>query len=147
MGIERRLARPGFNYGPPARQGTGKLDIDARRVKRHCVSIDQCDGRTGIVDRHVQVVQGSQDGNPELARATVERQNTREMSEDEAAAYRLAPEHMLDWLGASAMPDDAADLKVLERWENHLDWLELDQRQPASPAEDGVWHEPERSRK
>ncbi|WP_234710709.1 hypothetical protein [Sinorhizobium arboris] len=97
--------------------------------------------------RHVQVVQGSQDGNPELARATVERQNTREMSEDEAAAYRLAPEHMLDWLGASAMPDDAADLKVLERWENHLDWLELDQRQPASPAEDGVWHEPERSRK
>lgn len=88
---------------------------------------------------------GAQAGDIEAARTAVDRQNAREMSDDEAAAYRLAPEDMLDWLGSPTSPQDASDLEVLERWENHLDWLEVDHQRPAASSEDGPYPEPERS--
>jgi hypothetical protein len=74
------------------------------------------------------------------AQAEVDRQNAREMSEDEAAAYRLAPENMLDWLDDWTQPED---METLERWENHLDWLDVNDRRP---AEEGEWQEPDRDR-
>ncbi|MBB2905268.1 hypothetical protein FHR76_001612 [Rhizobium sp. RAS22] len=80
-------------------------------------------------------------GDPAAARQAIERQNSREMSEDAAAAYRLAPEDMLDWLSESLPAQDEA---ILERWENHLDWLEPDGRSRPSPAEEEL--EPERNR-
>ncbi|TBD04565.1 conjugal transfer protein [Rhizobium leguminosarum] len=86
-------------------------------------------------------------GDTEDARAAIEAQNAREMSEDEAAAYRLAPEDMLDWLGEPARPLDPADEVVLEHWENHLDWLEIDRQQPAAPSDEELQHEPERDRR
>jgi hypothetical protein len=65
-------------------------------------------------------------GDPAAARQAIERQNSREMSEDDAAAYRLAPESALDWLDASvAVQDDA----VREQCKNHLDWLEVERSQ------------------
>ncbi len=73
-------------------------------------------------------------GDPTAARQAIERQNSREMSEDTATAYRLAPENTLDWLSA---PLSEQDESTLERWENHLDWLEPSPRTlPASPEED-----------
>ncbi len=68
-------------------------------------------------------------GDPAAARQTIERQNSREMSEDDSRAYRLAPDDMLDWLST---PPPAQDEAVLERWENHLDWLEEDKKYPAT---------------
>lgn len=62
-------------------------------------------------------------GDPAAARQAIERQNSREMSDGEAAAYRLAPEDMLDWLSEPLPVQDSA---VLERWENHLDWMEAE---------------------
>jgi hypothetical protein len=85
-----------------------------------------------------------QAGERDTALAAVARQNSRELSEDEAAAYRLAPDNRLDWLDQPSHAEDPADLKVLERWENHLDWLELDNSRPSVPSEDG--HVPERER-
>ncbi|MBY2985661.1 MobA/MobL family protein [Rhizobium leguminosarum] len=89
---------------------------------------------------------GSQMGDIEAARAAVDRQSAREMSDDEAWAYRLAPENLLDWVGSPTPPQDASDLEALERWENHLDWLEIEQ-QPAAPTDEGISHEPERGRR
>lgn len=66
-------------------------------------------------------------GDLAATRQAIERQNSREMSEDDAQAYRLAPETTLDWLSA---PLPAQDDAVLERWENHLDWLEVERSQP-----------------
>lgn len=80
-------------------------------------------------------------GDLEAARAAIERQNSREMTEDEAAAYRLAPDDMLDWLGDRTWQDD---LQTLERWENHLDWLEVEGNRPAHFPEERSWPEPER---
>lgn len=60
------------------------------------------------------------DGNPEDARAAVELQSSREMSNDDARAYRLAPEDQLDWLNTPRVEGhEAPPLR-----ENHLDWLE-----------------------
>lgn len=78
------------------------------------------------------------------ARTAVERQNIREMTEDEATAYRLAPENMLDWLGDGTTHEDA---QALERWENHLDWLDVGERRPDAPSEDGSWQEPDHDRR
>lgn len=83
----------------------------------------------------------------ESARETIEAQNMRELSEDEAAAYRLAPDNMLDWLGDTAMAADQGDMELLERWENHLDWLNIDPQMPSAPREEGLWPEPERERR
>ncbi|WJR67081.1 MobQ family relaxase [Neorhizobium sp. CSC1952] len=83
-------------------------------------------------------------GDLHSARTAVDQQNNRELSEDEAAAYRLAPENALDWLTEQNVQED---MQVLERWENHLDWLELDNRRPSPPSEDGAWHEPDQSRR
>ncbi|GAA3075595.1 hypothetical protein GCM10010520_23370 [Rhizobium viscosum] len=71
------------------------------------------------------------------ARAAVDQQNGRELSEDEAADYRLASENRLDWLDEPVTQQDAADQEVLERWENHLDWLDLEEpgREAPEPAE------------
>ncbi|ABC90755.1 probable conjugal transfer protein [Rhizobium etli CFN 42] len=88
----------------------------------------------------------SREGDIAAARAVIDRQNTREMSEDQAAAYRLASEDMLDWLGEKTLSQDVADLDTLERWENHLDWLEPEQRLPAAPGDDGISREPDRGR-
>lgn len=58
----------------------------------------------------------------------------RELTEEEAAGYRLAPDNALDW---SDHPTAAHDEGILERWENQLDWLELDEPRPAAPSEEG----------
>ncbi len=87
------------------------------------------------------------DADIDHARTVVDTQNGREMTEDEAAAYRLAPEDLLDWLDQPALPDDPADLQMLERWEDHLDWLDLDSQEPVTPADEGIWQEPEHSRR
>jgi hypothetical protein len=138
---ERELMRPGEadnNFPVP--------DPDGSPI--HPRELETAEGRM-LDDMHRQAPPGRSglDGDVERARIAVEQQNSREMSEDEAAAYRLAPENMLDWLDAPATPEDHTDTKVIERWENHLDWLELDQTQPPSPPEDGLWQEPDRSRK
>lgn len=82
-------------------------------------------------------------GDLQAAHAAIERQNTREMTDEEAAAYRLAPENMLDWLGDGTTHED---VQALDRWENHLDWLEAGERKPSTPFEDGPWQEPDRDR-
>ena len=97
--------------------------------------------------RQAPVDHAGQDAELDHARAAIEAQNSHEMTEDEAAAYRLAPENLLDWLDQSTLPADPADLQILERWEDQLDWLELDSQQPVTPADEGIWQEPERSRR
>lgn len=82
-------------------------------------------------------------GDPTAARQAIERQNSREMSEDTAAAYRLAPEDTLDWLSA---PLSEQDESTLERWENHLDWLEPSPRTLPASLEERPFHEPEHDR-
>ncbi|NTB02384.1 MobQ family relaxase [Agrobacterium tumefaciens] len=72
-------------------------------------------------------------GDPAAARQAIERQNSREMSDIDANAYRLAPENMLDWLSE---PFPAQDEAVLERWQNHLDWLEVEERSMPAPVHD-----------
>ncbi|NSZ04204.1 MobA/MobL family protein [Agrobacterium tumefaciens] len=83
-------------------------------------------------------------GDPTAARQAIARQNSREMSEDTAAAYRLVPEDTLDWLTA---PISEQDVSKLERWENHLDWLEAADQRPSTPAGDGSWQEPDHERR
>ncbi|MFS8047024.1 MobA/MobL family protein [Rhizobium sp. BR 314] len=95
--------------------------------------------------REAPVDRAGPDADLDHARAVVDAQNSREMTEDEALAYRLAPEDLLDWLDQPALPDDPADLQTLERWEDHLDWLDLDSQEPVAPADEGIWQEPERS--
>lgn len=93
------------------------------------------------VEREEPPVVHEPNGDPAAARQAIERQNSREMSEDDAAAYRLAPDDMLDWLST---PVAAQDEATLERWENHLDWLEPDARPLPHLVNDGP--EPERDR-
>lgn len=83
------------------------------------------------------------DGDLHSARTAVDQQNSHELSEDEAAAYRLAPDDRLDWLAERTTQDD---MQTLERWENHLDWLEVGEQRPAPPSGDGPWQEPDRDR-
>lgn len=80
-------------------------------------------------------------GDADAAQAVVDRQNRAELSEDDAAAYRLAPENDLDWLADKTRPEDVA---VLERWENDLDWLDVYDRAPV--PDDDSRREPERDR-
>ena len=94
--------------------------------------------------RSVPVERVEQAADRAHAQVALDRQNSRELSEDEAAAYRLAPDNTLDWMDWSLPAEDPADAQVLERWENHLDWLELDNPRPSAPSEDG--HVPERER-
>lgn len=82
-------------------------------------------------------------GDPRQARDTLERLNSREMSEDDAAAYRLAPDDTLDWLTSPIADQDEA---TLERWENHLDWLEPSPRTPPASPDERPFHEPEHDR-
>jgi hypothetical protein len=82
-------------------------------------------------------------GDPAAARQAIERQNSREMSDVDAATYRLAPEDMLDWLSAPVPVQDDA---VLERWENHLDWLERDDVHLKRSREDAIAQELDRER-
>lgn len=84
-------------------------------------------------------------GEREAARAAIDGQNAREMSEDEAAAYRLSVENVLDWLG-NRPTDQQGDEQELEPKENHLDWLETDPQRPSTPLEEGPWQEPDRDR-
>ena len=85
----------------------------------------------------------SLEGDVQVARAAIDRGNALALSEDEAAAYRLAPENMLDWLDDKTSPKD---VQMLERWENHLDWLDVGEQRP-SATEDGEWQEPDRDRR
>jgi hypothetical protein len=89
------------------------------------------------------------DGDVQAAHAAITRQNDREMSEDDAAAYRLAAEDRLGWLfdPADTRATEVQDKEVLERWENRLDWLELEEKRPKAPSEDGEWQEPEHDRR
>ncbi len=75
------------------------------------------------VEREEPPVFQEPDGDPTAARRVIERQNSHDMSEDDALAYRLEPENRLDWLDDPVQEQD--DI-ALERWENRLDWLELD---------------------
>lgn len=96
-----------------------------------------------LEDMHRPAVAGTETlrGDRDAARVAVDHQNARQLSEDDAAAYRLAPENMLDWLDDKTK---AQDIETLDRWENHLDWLDVkDQR----PSEDGEWQEPDRDRR
>lgn len=81
-------------------------------------------------------------GDLQAAHAAIVRQNGREMTEDEATAYRLASENMLDWLGDETTLED---VQKLERWENHLDWLDVSEHPPAPAPDDERWPEPERN--
>lgn len=72
-------------------------------------------------------------GDPAAARQAIERQNSRTMTDEDAAAYRLAPEDTLDWLDS---PVTAQDEATLERWENHLDWLEPETRTSPHPLDE-----------
>ncbi|MER8798267.1 MobA/MobL family protein [Mesorhizobium sp. M0984] len=80
-------------------------------------------------------------GDLDAARAVVDRQNALEMSEDDAAAYRLAPENLLDWLEDKTQPED---VPTLERWENHLDWLDTGHEGPGGAMDDRQRDEPQR---
>lgn len=96
-------------------------------------------------DMHHPPMSAASDPHPDVvaARAEADRQNALHVSEDEALAYRLAPENMLDWLEDKTVPQDTA---TLQRWENHLDWLDVGEQRPSS-AEDGPWQEPDRDRR
>lgn len=83
------------------------------------------------------------DGDLHAARAAIERENSRELTDDEAAAYRLAPDNMLDWLADRTTHDD---VQTLEVWENHLDWLDVGGPPSAAPSEDEPWQEPDHER-
>lgn len=84
-------------------------------------------------------------GDVAAARGEIEHQNARQLSEDEAAAYRLSPENQLDWLDdAGGAQVDAAEMDTRE---NHLDWLENDRQRPSSPLDDGAWQEPDREQR
>ncbi|MER9338092.1 MobA/MobL family protein [Mesorhizobium sp. M0293] len=87
---------------------------------------------------------GHNQGSLEAAQAVVDRQNAREMSEDDAAAYRLAPENHLDWLEDKTQPED---VPTLERWENHLDWLDTGPQEPSEGREEPRTPEPDRERR
>ncbi|RWE06821.1 MAG: conjugal transfer protein [Mesorhizobium sp.] len=78
-------------------------------------------------------------GGAEAAQAAVDRENTLQMTEDDAAAYRLSPDNLLDWLEDKIR---AEDVGTLERWENHLDWLDPSDQHAARPPE--TRSEPER---
>ncbi|MDR6189620.1 hypothetical protein QE372_001888 [Agrobacterium pusense] len=82
-------------------------------------------------------------GDPTAAQQAIERQNSRTLTDDDAAAYRLAPEDTLDWLSTPLSPQDEV---TLERWENHLDWLEEDGKHPAARLVREPAPEPERER-
>lgn len=83
-------------------------------------------------------------GDLTAAHAAIERQNSREMTNDEAHAYRLSPENMLDWLGDGTTQED---VQVIDRWENHLDWLDAGERRPTAPSEEGPWQERDHDRR
>ncbi len=83
------------------------------------------------------------DGDLSAARAAIERENSRELTDDEAAAYRLAPDDMLDWLADRTTQEDG---ETLERWENHLDWLDVKDGPREAADQSGEWREPERGR-
>ncbi|KAA3448631.1 conjugal transfer protein [Mesorhizobium sp. SARCC-RB16n] len=87
---------------------------------------------------------GHAQGDLEAARVAVDQQNTLEMSEDDAAAYRLGPDNLLDWLEDKTRPED---VPTLERWENHLDWLDTERQDPAAGPVDNRWPEPDRERR
>ncbi|MGX5844145.1 MobA/MobL family protein [Mesorhizobium sp. ArgA1] len=78
-------------------------------------------------------------GGQEAAQTAVDRQNALQMTEGDAAAYRLSPENMLDWLNDHS---SVTDVQTLERWENHLDWL--DGQGPEEPLEQRRLPEPDR---
>ncbi|CDX21393.1 putative conjugal transfer protein [Mesorhizobium plurifarium] len=110
----------------------------------HPLELDEAEHRM-LDDMHRPASTGTEplQGDRETAQAMIDRQNARELSEDEAAAYRLAPDNMLDWLEDKT---EMQDIKTLDRWENHLDWLDMnvnDQR----PTEDGEWQDPDRDRR
>ncbi|KXG87611.1 MobQ family relaxase [Agrobacterium bohemicum] len=95
------------------------------------------------VEREDLPVTLAPNGVPHAACDEVERLNSREISEDDALNYRLAPENLLDWLGDPAPAQDEA---TLERWENHLDWLEVDNRQPTKSGPEERQREQDRNR-
>lgn len=96
------------------------------------------------VHREEAPVPQEPNGDFTAAHAALDRQNSSEMTNDEANAYRLAPKNMLDWLGDGTTHED---VQALDRWENHLDWLDAGERRPAAPSEEGEWQEPDRDRR
>ncbi|WP_454700885.1 MobQ family relaxase [Agrobacterium burrii] len=101
-------------------------DLDGNPI--HPRELTTAEGRMlREVEREEPPVFQEPNGDLAAARQAIERQNSRNMSEDDAAAYRLASDDTLDWLSE---PLPAQDEVVMERWENHLDWLEIDQPQP-----------------
>lgn len=82
----------------------------------------------------------SAQGDREAAQALVDRQNGLQMTEDDAAAYRLAPENLLDWFEDKTQPED---LPTLERWENYLDWFEGDRHEAVEQSDSRLRDQPD----
>ncbi len=95
------------------------------------------------VEREEPPVVHEPDGDLAAARQAIERQNSREMSEDDSLAYRLEPENRLDWLDDPVPVQDDA---ILERWENRLDWVEQDDQREQTHPDPDRWQERERDR-
>lgn len=140
--MERRARRTRAKEMPMQRDHDGDLPVpDPDGSPIHPKELHAAERRMlDVVHREEAPVLQEPDGDLQAARAAVERQNGREMTEDEAAAYRLAPENLLDWVDTPVPHDEA----VLERWENHLDWLEPEQERRDAPSGDGEWQRPDR---
>ena len=110
----------------------------------HPDELDQAERRM-LDDMHRSALPdtGLTQGDPAAARATTDRQNAIELSEDDAAAYRLTPENLLDWLEDRTEP---ADEQALEQWENHLDWLDTAERLPAAAPDHDMQPDHDRDR-
>ncbi|WP_095090661.1 MobA/MobL family protein [Mesorhizobium sophorae] len=87
---------------------------------------------------------GPETGDVTAARAAVERENALETTEDDAAAYRLAPENLLDWLDDKST---SQDVQTLERWENQLDWFDNGRPEPVDGPDRSRLDDPERDRR
>lgn len=162
---KRRLDRkPGQHRGPDPeerrmrRQRQREREQTMQRDHEHDLPVPDPDGSPippselhaaerrmlDEVHREEPPVLQEPDGDLTSARTAVDQQNNRDLTEDEASVYRLAPENHLDWMEDETTRED---VQKLERWENHLDWLELDNQQPAAPSEDGEWQEPDHDRR
>ncbi len=163
-GIERR---PGQHRGPdPAERRTKRALLHQQRsvimpdIRDEDLPVPDPDGNP-IHPRELEAAEqrmmddmrreGSapvfeQQGDLASAVASIDAQNRQEVSDDDAAAYRLAPDDRLAWLREPNAQTASKDEHVLERWENRLSWLELDTRTEDKLVRSDRAHEQERER-
>lgn len=82
-------------------------------------------------------------GDPAAARQAIERQNSREMSEDDALVYRMEAEDRLGWMDE---PISSRDEDVLDRWEDRLSWMEMETSSQPERAQDEPQRDQDRDR-